>query len=153
MLAVLSFVAIVLLAYCILLPLAQVGIRLDQTPDGIRSPSENVEAIVAHVLFLFVAPAVSLLILARLARKAALGSGWLWLSTGVLTLVVSCDLAWTCRRDMEEFAGRPGNHNGWLADIALRSRSDVHSSVSFAAWDRCRDDSADATTYRTALNS
>jgi len=88
--AVLSFVAIVLLAYCISLPLAQVGIRFDHTPDGIRSPRENVEAIVAHVLFLFVAPAVSLLILARLARKAALGSGWLWLSTGVLTLVVSC---------------------------------------------------------------
>jgi hypothetical protein len=88
--AVLSFVAIVLLAYCISLPLAQVGIRFDHTPDGIRSPRENVEAIVAHVLFLFVAPAVSLLILAGLARKAALGSGWLWLSTGVLTLVVSC---------------------------------------------------------------
>jgi hypothetical protein len=80
----------VLLAYCILLPLALLGIRFDQTPDGIRSPSENVEAIVAHVLFLFVAPAVSQLILARLARKAALGTGWLWLSTGVLTLVISC---------------------------------------------------------------
>jgi hypothetical protein len=89
-LAVLSFVAIVLLAYCIFVPLEHLGIRLDHTPDGIRSTSENVAAIVAHVLFLVVAPAVSLLILARLVRKAAMGSAWLWLCTGIMAVFASC---------------------------------------------------------------
>jgi hypothetical protein len=88
-LVVLSWVAIVLLAHCIFLPLEQMGLRLDQNPDGIISRSEYVGEAVAHVLFLFVGPAISLMILARFARKAAMGPAWLCLSTSILTVFAS----------------------------------------------------------------
>jgi hypothetical protein len=89
-LAVLSFVAIVLLAYCIFVPLEHLGIRLDHTPDGIRSTSENVAALVGHVLSIFVPLTVSMLILTRFVKKAAMGFGWLWLSTGIMAVFASC---------------------------------------------------------------
>ena len=89
-LVVASFVAIVLLADCIFVPLEYLGIRFEQTPpDGILTSNEYVQSIVAHVLVLFVGPAVSLLILARLARKAAMGAAWLWLGTGIMAVFLS----------------------------------------------------------------
>jgi hypothetical protein len=88
-LVVANFVAMVLAAYCVFLPLDKFGIRMDQTADGVVSRSEYLVTAVGHIVTLFVGPALSLLILARLARRAAMGSSWLWLSTGVLTLFAS----------------------------------------------------------------
>jgi hypothetical protein len=84
------FVAMVLVAYCILLPLEKLGIRMDQTVDGVVTQSEYVAAIVGRVLILYFGPAISLLILARLARKAAMRTTWLWLSTSILMVIACC---------------------------------------------------------------
>lgn len=70
--AVASFVAILLLVYCICMPLEQLGIRIDQTSDGIISPREYALSFVGQILSIFAPLAISMLILARLARQSTL---------------------------------------------------------------------------------
>jgi hypothetical protein len=90
-LVVMSFVAIVLVAYAIFIPLEYLGIRFDQSaPDGIVSSGEYAAALVGRVLTLFVGPAVSLMVLGYFARRAAVGPAWICLSTTIMTLTVSC---------------------------------------------------------------
>lgn len=82
--------AFTLVAYCICWPLEQMGFSPDLNSDGILSSAEYAESFAAHAICLFIAPAVSLLILAHFARRAAMGSVWLWLSTIVLSVFASC---------------------------------------------------------------
>lgn len=113
---VVSCVAIMLLVYCICLPLEQLGVRVDQTSDGIISPREQALAFVGHLLWIFAPLAISTLILARLARKAAMGSIWFGLSTSFLTIVASS--IWFGFAG-EVFPNRPADQGVTMAGVPL----------------------------------
>jgi hypothetical protein len=114
--ALVSFVAIVMLAYCVFVPLEQLGIRFDQTSDGIISPREYALAFVGHLLSIFAPLAISMLMLARLARKAAMGSVWFGLSTSILT-VIATSIWYGFAGDV--FPNRPADQAVLMAGLPL----------------------------------
>ena len=102
-LLVVAWVVIILVAFCISWPLQQMGFTVNPITDGVVSPLEYAVTYVAHALFLFLAPAVALMALARLAKKAAMGSGWVCLSASILALLAGSfvlHFAYAIRPDM-----------------------------------------------------
>ncbi len=84
----LIWAATMLVALCILWPLEKMGLELNAPPDGIISTGERVGLYVAQGLYLFVAPALVMFVLARLIKRSAMGSHWLCLGAGVLAAFV-----------------------------------------------------------------
>lgn len=85
-LVVLSWLAIVLVALCILWPLQELGFDVNPASDGIISTYESVSTRVAQVLYLLISPALALLVLSRVAKKLAMGPAWVCLSASILAV-------------------------------------------------------------------
>jgi hypothetical protein len=82
--------------------LAAVGVNTDMTFDGIISTQEYVTELCVLIAFWFVAPAITMLALARLAKRAALNGKWLLISACVLGLTVG-----TCRTEFPQPSTHP----------------------------------------------
>lgn len=87
-LMLLAWVATGLLVFGISWPLLKFGIVGPHEPDGIVSMGERVVASMVVAWFLFAVPAMVVLALARLARRAALSWPWIGLAACVLALSV-----------------------------------------------------------------
>lgn len=79
---------------CLILPLKMLGVLGSETPpDGIISTSESLIGGAIQVWFLFAMPALTIFLLARLARRSALAGRWLAISAVILALSA---LVFTC---------------------------------------------------------
>ncbi|HJS06387.1 MAG TPA: hypothetical protein VJ809_01970 [Pirellulales bacterium] len=85
---VLTYAAIVLVLYIVLTPLEKLGLFRQTLPDGIITGGEWLMNLLAIALTGFVAPAITMLTLARLAKRAALDWRWLVVSACLLGLTV-----------------------------------------------------------------
>ena len=97
------WVAIGLTAFCIFWPLEQMGFSVNPITDGVVSPLEYLVNRFIQALFLFIAPAIALVVLSRLAKKAAMGSSWVCLSASILAVLAGMfllDFAYAVRADM-----------------------------------------------------
>jgi len=83
---ILAWLALTLIACCIIWPLEQMGVTANPEVDGIVSPLEYWSTCVAQSMYLLISPALVLLALAWRAKRAAMGSGWGCLSAGILAV-------------------------------------------------------------------
>lgn len=88
-LMILAWLALTLIAFCIIWPLERMGVTANPEVDGIVSPLEYWSTCVAQSMYLLISPALVLLALAWRAKRAAMGSGWVCLSAGILAVFAS----------------------------------------------------------------
>jgi hypothetical protein len=84
----LTYVAFVLVLYIVFTPLEKLGVFRQYPPDGTLTMGEWLLNLLAIALIGFIGPAITMLMLARLAKRAALNWKWLVLSACLLGLTV-----------------------------------------------------------------
>jgi hypothetical protein len=85
---ILTYVAFMLALYMVLTPLEKLGLFRQTAPDGIITTAEWLLTLLAIALVGFAGPAVTMFVLARLAKRAALHWKWLVVSACLLGLTV-----------------------------------------------------------------
>jgi hypothetical protein len=83
-----TYVAFVLVLYMVLTPLEKLGVFRQYPPDGTLTTGEWLLNLLAIALVGFIGPAITMLTLARLAKRAALDWKWLVVSACLLGLTV-----------------------------------------------------------------
>jgi hypothetical protein len=85
---ILTYVGFVLSLYVVLTPLEKLGLFRQSAPDGIITTAEWLLTLLAIALVGFAGPAITMFVLARLAKRAALHWKWLAISACLLGLTV-----------------------------------------------------------------
>jgi hypothetical protein len=136
-LLVLAWIGTALVAgVCLVLPLYLIGVKLSGPPDGIVSMGDYAGVYLAQALYYFIAPTLVMLLLARQAKRAALG--WRWVA--VSACVVACSACIIkCGFPMPELNHRYLDGTPVPADRFLITATLVAPGLSEVCWAWYRD--------------
>lgn len=105
-----------LVTLCVVWPLVQLGVLPPDCPDGIMTSSELAAIYFIQIWYLFVLPAIVMLVIVRLARRAALSSAWVMLAACVVAAIVLPNECWLAVDSIERAAFLDGMNGAVPAD-------------------------------------